>query len=88
MSAAEARSRAGQILGAVTYLFTHCTLPPERDEVLHGILAPLMSAAQKLKEQPQDIAQVAAMRQAVAAYPRYFNDPGWGKWGAPRHPVD
>jgi hypothetical protein len=77
MSAAQAKDRAGQIQEAVTAIIAHCKLPPQRDEVLHGMLGPLLEAAQKLKEQPHDIAQIAAMRRAVAAYPRYFDDPGW-----------
>jgi hypothetical protein len=77
MSAAQAQNRARQVQDAVTAIIAHCKLPPERDEVLHGMLGPLLSAAQKLKDQPRDVAQVAAMRRAVAAYPRYFDDPGW-----------
>jgi hypothetical protein len=79
MSAAQAQNQAGQIQDAVATIIRHCKLPPERDEVLHGMLGPLLGAAQKLKDQPRDVAQVAAMRQAVAAYPRYFDDPGWQK---------
>jgi hypothetical protein len=49
----------------------------EPDAALHGILVPLLAAAQMLKTDPEDIKAVAEMRAALAGYPRYFNDPGW-----------
>jgi hypothetical protein len=79
ISAAEAQDQAGRSLDAFPYIVAHCKLPPERDEALHGLLAPVLSAAQRLKDHPEDVAEIAAMRDAVAAYPRYFNDPGWSK---------
>lgn len=77
MSDAMAQDRAGLILDAGAYIFAHCKLQPQQDAVLHSMLVPLLSAAQKLKDQPQDVAEVAAMRKAVADYPRYFDDPAW-----------
>ena len=65
------------IQDAGAYIFTHCKLEPDADAALHSMLAPLLSAAQTLKDDPHDIAAVGAMRDAVADYPRYFDDPDW-----------
>ena len=85
MSDAMAQDRAGLILDAGAYIFAHCKLQPQQDAVLHGMLVPLLSAAQKLKDQPQDVAEVAVMREAVAGYPRYFDDPAWADDAMPGH---
>lgn len=66
-----------EIQDAGAYIFTHCKLAPDADAALHSMLAPLLSAAQTLKDDPRDIAAVDAMRKAVADYPRYFYDPDW-----------
>ncbi|MBS0589736.1 MAG: DnrO protein [Proteobacteria bacterium] len=72
-----AKERAEKIEHAAADIFARCKLTPERDAVLHGMLMPLLSAAAKLKADPNDVGEVAAMRRAVADYPRYFDDPGW-----------
>ena len=72
-----ALDRVGAIEESAADIFAKCKLAPEQDAVLHGILVPLLGAAQKLEADPQDMAQVQAMRKAVADYPRYFDDPGW-----------
>lgn len=77
MDATMALDRVGLIEQAAADIFAKCKLTPEKDAVLHGMLVPLLGAAQKLKANPQDMAQVAAMREAVAQYPRYFDAPGW-----------
>lgn len=69
--------RATEVEDAVTYMFAHCKLAAEPDAALHGILVPLLGAAQALKADPQDVKAVADMRTALAHYPQYFNDPGW-----------
>ncbi len=85
MSEAMAQDRAGLILEAGAYIFAHCKLEPQQDAVLHDMLVPLLAAAQKLKEHPQDMSEVAAMRKAVVNYPRYFDDPGWDANAASSH---
>ena len=65
------------IQDAGAYIFTHCKLAPDADAALHGMLAPLLGAAQSLKNDPHDLAAVTAMRNAVVDYPRYFDDPDW-----------
>lgn len=77
MDATMALDRVGLIEQAAADIFAKCKLAPEQDAVLHGMLVPLLAAAQRLKTNPQDMAQVAAMREAVAGYPRYFDDAGW-----------
>jgi hypothetical protein len=77
MSAPMAVDRATSVEEAVTYMFAHCKLASEPDAALHGILVPLLGAAQALKHDPQNLKAVADMRAAIAHYPHYFNDPGW-----------
>ena len=77
MSAPMAVDRATSVEEAVTYMFAHCKLAAEPDAALHGILVPLLSAAQALKADPKKVGAVAEMRAAIAHYPQYFNDPGW-----------
>lgn len=79
MSAPMAVDRASDVVNAVNYMFAHCQLAAEPDEALHGILAPLLGAAQALKSDPKKVEAVAEMREAIARYPQYFNDPGWDK---------
>ncbi|WP_424680915.1 DnrO protein [Frateuria sp. YIM B11624] len=85
MDATMALDRVGLIEQAATDIFARCKLAPEQDAVLHGMLVPLLGAAQKLKADPQDMAQVQAMRKTVADYPRYFGDPGWAAPAAHAH---
>lgn len=79
MSAPMAVDRATEVEQAVTYMFANCKLSAEPDAALHGILVPLLSAAQALKADPKKVSAVADMRAAIAHYPQYFNDPGWDK---------
>jgi hypothetical protein len=79
MSAPMAVDRATEVEEAVTYMFANCKLAAEPDAALHGILVPLLSAAQALKADPKKVGAVADMRAAIAHYPQYFNDPGWDK---------
>jgi hypothetical protein len=77
MSETMALDRVATIEEATTDMFAHCKLAPDADAALHGMLVPLIASTQALKKNPQDMAAVAAMRAAVAGYPRYFDDPGW-----------
>lgn len=72
-----ARDRALVIEQSAADIFAKCKLAPEQDAVLHGMLVPLLTATQKFKADPQGHDQLQAMRAAVAAYPRYFDAPGW-----------
>jgi len=77
MDATMAVDRADTVEQAVNFMFAHCSLAAEPDAALHGILAPLLTAAQALKHDPAHMAAVADMRTALSHYPQYFDDPGW-----------
>jgi hypothetical protein len=77
MGAPMAVDRAAEVEDAVGFMFANCKLAAEPDAALHGILAPLLGAAQALQANPGNVKTVAAMREAIAHYPHYFNDPGW-----------
>ena len=85
MSAPMAVDRADDVVDAVNYMFAHCKLAAEPDAALHGILAPLLGAAQALKADPKKVEAVADMRAALAHYPQYFSDPGWDKPAPAEH---
>lgn len=87
MSAPMAVDRATTVEEAVTSMFAHCKLAPEPDAALHGILVPLLAAAQALKHDPQNLKAVADMREAIGHYPRYFDDPGWDAAAPTMHRV-
>ncbi|MFI4959588.1 MAG: DnrO protein [Lysobacterales bacterium] len=77
MSAPMAVDRAATIEEAVTFMFAHCKLAPAPDAALHGVLVPLLDGAQALRADPKNLEAIARMREAIAHYPQYFNDPGW-----------
>lgn len=77
MDATMALDRVDLIERAAADIFATCKLPADRDAMLHRMLVSLLAAAQKLKADPADVAQVQAMRVALADYPHYFADPGW-----------
>lgn len=77
MSESMVLDRVQTIKDAGAYMFANCKLPETPDMALHGMLVPLLAAAQRLADDPADTAQVKAMQDAVADYPRYFDDPGW-----------
>jgi hypothetical protein len=72
-----ARQQAIAVENAVAYMFANCKLASEADASLHGILLPLLAAAQRLHKEPSDKGAIAAMRDALAAYPRRFDDRQW-----------
>ena len=77
MSAPMAVDRAVSVEHAVIFMFANCKLTAEPDAALHGILVPLLEAAQALTADPGKRDAVARMREAIAHYPQYFDDPGW-----------
>lgn len=72
-----ALERVASIEDATRFMFANCKLASAPDAALHGMLVPLLAAATALKKDPKDMPAVAAMRSAVADYPRYFEDPQW-----------
>jgi hypothetical protein len=77
MDATLALDRVGAIEESAADIFAKCKLAPEQDAVLHGMLVPLLAAVRKFKTDPADMGQLAAMRAAVADYPRHFDAPDW-----------
>jgi hypothetical protein len=77
MPKSEAIERVEAIQAATDYLFANCKLDAQADAALHGMLAPLLAGVQAFRMNPDDTSTVAAMRQAVADYPRVFDDPQW-----------
>lgn len=66
--------QVADIQSAIDTLFATCKLEADADAALHGLLVPLIAAVQAFKQNPADIGTIAAMRQAVADYPRLFDD--------------
>ena len=77
LDAAQSTAAAQQVQDAANFMFANCKLAPEPDAALHGVLATLISGANALKANPADTAPVASMREAVALYPRMFEDETW-----------
>ncbi len=75
--------RVATIEEATRFMFANCKLAAAPDAALHGMLVPLLAGAAALKKDPKYMAAVTAMRDAVADYPRYFNDPKWPLEAAP-----
>lgn len=67
--------RVDAIKQATDYLFANCKLDPKADAALHSMLVPLLNGIQAFEKDPADTSTVATMRQAVADYPRVFDDP-------------
>jgi hypothetical protein len=59
----------------VRTIIANCKLPPDADAALHAIIVPLMQNAAALKQKPQDLSTIAAMRSALEQYDRQFRDP-------------
>ena len=83
LDAAQTTAAAQQIQDAANFMFANCKLAPEPDVALHGVLATLISGATALKANPADTTPVASMREAVALYPRMFEDATWQADTAP-----
>ncbi len=68
---------ATEIDAGVQYLIANCKLDPKADAALHGIIGSLLAGAKALKDQPEDAAPVAKLRDALAEYPKFFDDTSW-----------
>lgn len=66
---------AGEVEERVRTIIANCKLPPDADAALHTIIVPLMQNAGALKKNPQDMAAIQPMRDALAQYARQFDDP-------------
>jgi hypothetical protein len=83
LDAAQTTAVAQLVQDAANYMITNCKLAPEPDAALHGLLATLMTGAAAIKADPANTSPVAAMRDAMALYPRMFQDAAWQADTAP-----
>lgn len=73
---ATATALADEVDAAINYMFANCSLPPEPDAALHGVLAQLMVSSGELRSEAADAGpQVAKMRAALDRYALLFDDP-------------
>ncbi|WP_374607075.1 DnrO protein [Thermomonas sp.] len=77
LDAAQTTAAAQQVLVAANDMIANCKLPAAPDAALHGLLATLLTGAAALRDKPDDTSPVASMRDAVALYPRMFEDATW-----------
>jgi hypothetical protein len=78
MGIAQASSTVALIDTAVNDIFANCRLEPEADVALHGLLARFLAGAEAVRTSQQvPVAEIAAMRAALARYPQLFDDPAW-----------
>jgi len=54
-------------------IIAQCQLPPDADAALHAVLAPLLSGAATLRQEPSRLEVIAPMREALAQYDRQFD---------------
>lgn len=61
------------------YAVEHCKLAPKADAVLHLIIADLLRGAEIMEGKNQDSRHDGAVKvmQALQAYGKYFQHPGW-----------
>lgn len=77
MPQAVAVERVDAIKAATDSIFANCKLAPDADVALHAMLVPLLNGINAFRTDPADTSTVVAMRQAIADYPRVFDDPNW-----------
>ncbi len=77
MAAEQAQALGTKVEDRVRHIIANCKLPPDADAAMHTIIVPLMQNAAALRKHPQDTTVVAPMRDALEAYARQFDDPGF-----------
>ena len=75
MGETQAVEFATEIEGRVRTIVANCKLAPDADAALHAIIVPLAREAGALRQDPKQLAPIAGMREALAAYDRQFQDP-------------
>ena len=71
---AEVSMLAGKVNHHVNQIIANCKLPPDADAALHEIIVPMVQEAGKLKNAPQDLSPVAALREGLATYDARFKE--------------
>jgi len=78
MGIAQVSSTVALIDTSVNDIFANCRLEPDADVALHGLLARFLAGAEAVRTSQQvPVAEIAAMRAALARYPQLFDDPAW-----------
>jgi hypothetical protein len=75
---------AAKIDAQVSYLVTNCKLPADADAQLHLVLAQVMQGTSAMKGKEKTMSRRAGVEsivQALEAYSRHFDHPGWKKLG-------
>ena len=75
---------AAKIDAQVSYVVTNCKLPPQADAQLHLVLAQVMQGTSAMKGKEKTMSRRAGVEsivQALDAYSKHFDHPGWKKLG-------
>ena len=74
LDAAQVTALADKVSAHVRTIVAECKLPPDADHAMHGIIAPLVGNASKLKAAPQDLSPVPGLRAALESYDLQFKE--------------
>jgi hypothetical protein len=78
VSAADYAAMGTKIDAEIQGIFANCKLSPEADQVLHGVLEPMMSGTKMLQgKEGKPSAGYMKLMKAVNEYGTLFNHPGW-----------
>jgi hypothetical protein len=68
-----------KIDAAIKDMVAHCKLKPDADAALHGLLAKFIAGAGAARAGTFSKAELAPMQDALAQYPRMFDDHDWSE---------
>ncbi len=68
-----------KIDAAIKDMIANCKLKPEADAALHGLLAKFIAGAGAARAGTFSKAELAPMQEALALYPRMFDDHDWSE---------
>lgn len=74
---AQASALSREIREATAFMIEHCTLPPQADAALHGVLTELLQGAEALPRAAERERAGERILAALARYPELFDDPQW-----------
>ena len=66
-----------KIDAAIQDMIAHCTLKPDADAALHGLLATFIAGANAARAGTFGKAELVPMQDALALYPQLFDDADW-----------
>ena len=72
-----AKQIAMGVEGQVAYLIKNCELEPKADAALHVLISDMLEGAEALKKATPSAAGLALINNALAEYPKYFDDERW-----------